>query len=118
MTKNVVLIHDAAIDEYLSFVLHGRASSVSDLAHQAYALVSGEPFYCLWDLTATMYLARPELYSTPLPMRISVDTSANKMGAVREDPNGREVRAVLAFKDLPGFYDSVAEMLRDADQKS
>lgn len=93
-------------------LIDGKTSRASDLARQAYALVAGEPFYCLWDVTATAYLARPDLYAKPQPMRITVDTSENRTGAILPSAGGREVQAVLDFTDLPGFYDYVTATLR------
>jgi purine nucleosidase len=95
-------------------LVDGKVSRVSDLARQAYALVLDQPFYCLWDVTATVYLARPDLYQAPEALRIAVDTTENKTGAILPDPSGREVDVVLAFNNLPGFYEYVTKTLRTA----
>jgi purine nucleosidase len=97
-------------------LLDGKVSRISNLARQAYGLVSSEPYYSLWDVTATMYLANPALYAQPQSMRVSVDTSENRTGAILPDPNGREVGVVFDFNNLQGFYDLVANMLRKAGQ--
>ena len=54
---------------------------MSDLARQAYGLVASEPFYAMWDVTAAVWLSRPELYAPATPMRLRIDTSENRTGA-------------------------------------
>ena len=110
------ITNDAKVaPEFMTQLLvDGKVSRVSDLARQAYALVLEQPYYCLWDVTATVYLARPDLYQAAETMRISVDTSESRTGAILPDPSGREVDAVLAFSDLPGFYEYVTTTLRAA----
>ncbi|HEY1743682.1 MAG TPA: nucleoside hydrolase, partial [Granulicella sp.] len=42
----------------------------SKLAYDAYSLVASEPFYSMWDVTATCWITRPDIYTpaTPLPL--------------------------------------------------
>lgn len=96
-------------------LVDGKSHPVSDLARQAYGLVSAEPFYSMWDVTATVFLAHPELYAAPEQITVSVDTSENKTGALVRDPGGRAVNFVPAFADLPGFYSYVTGSLRSME---
>ena len=50
----------------------GQTFRYSQLAYEAYSLVGTEPFYRLWDVTATCWLAKPELYkpSQSIPLTI------------------------------------------------
>jgi purine nucleosidase len=93
-------------------LVDGKSHSWSNFARQGYALVADEAFYDMWDVTACAWLARPDLYEAPQQLTVSVATSGDKEGAILPDAGGREVEAILAFANLDGFYDYVAETLR------
>jgi inosine-uridine nucleoside N-ribohydrolase len=92
-------------------LVDGKSHSWSNFARQGYALVADEAFYDMWDVTACAWLARPDLYEAPQQLTVSVATSGDKEGAILPDASGREVEAILAFANLDGFYDYVAETL-------
>ncbi|HEY2013800.1 MAG TPA: nucleoside hydrolase [Bryobacteraceae bacterium] len=86
-------------------LIAGKQFRYADLARQSYALVGNEPFYDMWDVTATTYLARPDLYTAPQRMELAVGVSDDKPGAIYPKAGGRAVDVVLSFANLPGFYD-------------
>jgi purine nucleosidase len=100
-----------APDFMRTMLLGGKVNPTADLVFQAYGLVADEPFYCMWDVTATAWLGRPDLYADGETMKIRIDTTENKTGAVLPDDAGRDVDVFLGFKDLPGFYTYVADTL-------
>jgi purine nucleosidase len=93
-------------------LVDGKTYRYADLARQSYGLVGNEPFYDMWDVTATVYLARPDLFAPPTSMSLKVITDSDKSGAVVVSPQGRPVDVVLNFADLPGFYDYVIQQFR------
>ena len=50
----------------------GEQYTFSQLAYDAYSIVSDEPFYDMWDVCATVFIARPDLYAPPEKLKISV----------------------------------------------
>ena len=89
-----------------------REYRYSRLVHQGYLLTDGQPFYCMWNVLATSYLARPDLFDLPTPVKLKVVTEGYEQGSLLEDANGREVQAVLNMADCDGFYDYVLRELR------
>jgi len=86
---------------------------LSLLAAQSYALVAAEPFYELWNVCAVCYIARPELYSAPVPMALDVVTQGFYQGNMKGSSRpGRKVDVVLDIVDLAGFYDYVLQQFR------
>ena len=47
----------------------GEQYTFSQLAYDAYSIVSDEPFYDMWDVCATVFIARPDLYAPPEKLR-------------------------------------------------
>jgi len=95
--------------------VYGKASRLADLALQGYRLVSGQPYYTMWDVAAAAYLARPKLYADPRRMKLKVVTEGDRQGAIIQDSRGREVDVVLKFADPKGldhFYAYVLQQLR------
>lgn len=89
-----------------------KTSTRSRLAWQSYEIIAAETFYDMWDVCATVWLARPELYAAPTPMRLRVVTEdAGMQGALVPDPDGSAVDVVMAFTDADGFYRYVAAQL-------
>ena len=66
----------------------------------------------MWDVTAAVWLARPDLYGPAMGMRLSVVTADEGMlGALIPTDTGRSIEVILKFVDLPGFYSYVAGQL-------
>ena len=95
--------------------VQGQQYSWSQLAYEAYDLVSDEPFYDMWDVTATCWLARPDLYTPPQQLTLDVVLWGFEQGWLRPvsvPPAGSLTHnAFLSFKNLDGFYDYVASQL-------
>jgi purine nucleosidase len=92
--------------------LQGTKCSFSQLAYDAYSLVSDEPFYDMWDVCAAVSLARPDLYAPPTPMQLGVVQWGYEQGWLRQTKGANNTQQVyLAFSDLDGFYNYVAAQL-------
>jgi purine nucleosidase len=90
----------------------GKAFSYSQLAYEAYGLVSAEPFYDMWNVCATVFLARPELYAPPQAMKLEVVQWGFEQGWLRQSGNALHPQNVyLGFSNRNGFYDYVASQL-------
>lgn len=88
---------------------NAKQHPLSNLAYQSYQFVAKEAFYDMWDVTATAWLTRPELYKAPQKLSLAVVTEdKGMMGALVSRPDGRAVDVVLDFADINGFYDYVA----------
>jgi purine nucleosidase len=95
-----------------TLLTQGKAYRYSNLAYQSYEFVSGEAFYDMWDVTATVWLAQPRLYKAPTSMLLSVVTADEGMqGALVPASDGRAIDVVLGFTDQNGFYTYVAQQL-------
>ncbi|MFQ6026032.1 MAG: nucleoside hydrolase [Dehalococcoidia bacterium] len=79
----------------------------SQLAYQSYALVSAEPFYDMWDVVTTCYIPRPDLFETPSPMELMIETQGFYQGTLRQQAGGRLADVVLNLADPKGFYQYV-----------
>ncbi len=85
---------------------------LSVLAFQSYSLVSDlvngtKTSYFLWDVTAAIYKTRPQFFSKPVNKTLSVHVNGKEQGSLYEDPEGRNVTAILDFADADGkaqFY--------------
>jgi purine nucleosidase len=86
-----------------------KTASYSALADQSYALVAAEAFYDMWDVTATCWLTRPDLFQEPPTLQLTVDTDlTGAMGTIRVAKTGRAVSVVFNFADDgTGFYNYV-----------
>jgi purine nucleosidase len=82
----------------------------ADLAYQSYRAVSGA-YYCMWDTTATAYLARPELFHSPREIEVDVVTLGPLAGTLKRVPGGRRVQAITDFTNLEDFYAYMVEQL-------
>jgi purine nucleosidase len=90
----------------------GQQHSFSQLAFEAYGLVSAEPFYDMWDVCATVFLARPDLYAAPKKIPLEVVQWGFEQGWLRQSGTASNTQNVyLSFSDLNGFYDYVAAQL-------
>ncbi len=90
----------------------GSQFTFSQLAYDAYSLVSAEPFYDMWDVCATVFLARPDLYAPPQKMNLGVVQWGYEQGWLKSTKDAKNTQnAYLSFKNLNGFYDYVASTL-------
>jgi purine nucleosidase len=90
----------------------GKQFSFSQLAYDAYSLVSSEPFYDMWDVCTTVFLARPDLYAPPQQMQLGVVQWGFEQGWLRPTAGAKNTQHVyLKFSNLDGFYDYVATQL-------
>ena len=92
--------------------VQGKQFTFSQLAYDAYSLVSAEPFYDMWDVCATVFLARPDLYAAPQKMKLGVVQWGYEQGWLKTMADAKNTQnAYLSFKNLNGFYDYVASTL-------
>ncbi len=90
----------------------GKTCSFSQLAYEAYGLVAAEPFYDMWDVCATVFLARPDLYAPPQQMKLEVVQWGFEQGWLRQTSTAKHTQNVyLSFSNRNGFYDYVAAQL-------
>jgi purine nucleosidase len=92
----------------------GEKYRYSQLAYEAYSLVSSEPFYRLWDVTATCWLTRPDLYTPATTMPLTIEQWGFEQGWIHKPLTlGAEKpqNVFFSFADLPGFYKYVLELL-------
>ncbi len=91
----------------------GATDSFSQFAYEAYGLVSDEPFYDMWNVTSTVFLDAPQLYSAPTSTSLSVVQWGFEQGWMRPVPgSGRPIHDVyLSFADQPGFYSYITNRL-------
>lgn len=90
----------------------GKQYSFSQLAFDAYSLVSAEPFYDMWDVCTTVFLARPDFYAAPQEMQLSVVQWGFEQGWLHQTSGARNTQDVyLSLSNLDGFYDYVATQL-------
>ena len=92
--------------------LQGQKYSFSQLAFEAYGLVINAPFYDMWNVCTTVFLARPDLYAPPQKMRLEVVQWGFEQGWMRQSAAAKNSQNVyLSFSNLNGFYDYVASQL-------
>lgn len=85
----------------------------SAVAFEGYELTQEDPDgYSLWCSTAACYLERPDLYADPEVFEMGVVTEGYEQGALEKRLSGREVKAVLDFKNIDGFYHYVLSLLK------
>jgi purine nucleosidase len=107
-------INDAPIAEKFKARLRaqGKTYSFSQLAYEAYGLVAAEPFYCMWDVCATVFLARPDLYAPPRKMKLEVVQWGFEQGWLRQSSDAKNTQNVyLSFSNRDAFYDYVVSQL-------
>ena len=78
-----------------------RKYILSDLAGLCYALAIPQDYYC-WDILATAYLARPELYQT-VERETDIITTGISQGKTVLKAGGRKIE-VMSWVDKPKFY--------------
>lgn len=88
----------------------------SQFALQAYALVSDEPFYEMWNTCATTWLGQQSgIFDNPQQSQLSVDTWGNDIqGRIvsTNNPPGTNVQDVYVdFIDINNFYTYVLQLL-------
>ena len=86
----------------------------SKVAYEAYCLVTKEVFYRLWDVTATCWLTRPDLYKAPAVIPLTIEPWGFEQGWIHAPlvPSSEKRQNVfLSFADIYGFYQYVLEML-------
>lgn len=108
------ITNSAAITSDFMAKLQAQAKQhpISDLAYQSYEFVAAESFYDMWDVTATVWLTRPEFYEPLKTVSLAVVTDdEGKQGALVSAAHGRTVEYAAAFKDTAGFYDYVLDRL-------
>jgi purine nucleosidase len=106
----------AAVTKELMATLQaqGAEHSFSQFAFEAYGLVSDEPFYDMWNVTSTVWLDAPELYSAPTQTPLQVVQWGFEQGWLQPAPPMSERPShnlYLSFADQPGFYDYVTTRL-------
>jgi len=91
----------------------GKTCSYSQLAFEAYSLVVNEPFYRLWDVTATCWLTRPDLYTPSQALPLSIETWGFNQGWIQAVANdsAKSQNVFFSFADQPGFYQYVLQLL-------
>jgi purine nucleosidase len=88
----------------------------STLAHQSYALVADQPYYEMWDVVATCWLANEQhrFFAPPAALKLTVEAGLTPtQGCIRSRAGrgGRAAQVVLDFAPDGGrqrFYDYVA----------
>jgi purine nucleosidase len=107
----------AKVSEGLLAQLEEQAPSCtfSQLAYEAYSLVTGEPFYRLWDVAAACWLDRPDLYAAPQATPLEVELWGFEQGWLRRSMAKSGPESIqdlyLSFQDLDGFYAYIAAQL-------
>ena len=84
----------------------------SRLVGGLYGLVEGQPYFEMWNSLTSVYLARPDIFAAPVPMKLTIETEGYMQGAITRDPKGRAVRAVMSIKDKDAFYTYVLNQLK------
>jgi purine nucleosidase len=84
----------------------------SRLVGGLYGLVEGQPYFEMWNSLTSVYLARPDIFAAPVPMKLTIETEGYMQGAITRDPKGRAVRVVMNIKDKDAFYTYVLNQLK------
>lgn len=96
ITNNVPLT-----TEFMAQLGRQHHHRLSDLAGQCYALVRHQPYY-FWDVLTTIYLARPEIFTTR-DWETEIIPDGPSQGRTKVQPGGRRVTA-LDTVDVEAFY--------------
>ncbi len=88
--------------EFIKKLTKQRQYTLSDLAGMCYALAIPQNYYC-WDILATAYLARPELYHIEAKETDIISTGISQ-GRTILQPGGRKIN-VLTEVDREKFYE-------------
>jgi purine nucleosidase len=104
-----------AKDFLTSLKRQGKTSRYSQLAYEAYSLVKQEPFYDMWDVTATYWLHDPSVYTSPRQTPLTITTWGFNQGRIQinksRPPEESDPKVFLRFKNLAGFYAGVLSLL-------
>ena len=92
--------------EFVKKISKQRNYPISDLAGQCYALVIPQDCY-FWDVLATAYLARPELFKLK-EVETEIITEGKSQGRTKISPGGRKV-LVMDEVDKEAFYDYILQ---------
>jgi inosine-uridine nucleoside N-ribohydrolase len=104
--------HAAITPEFMSTLkTQGEQYTFSQLAYEGYGLVAAEPFYDMWDVCATCYLARPDLYAPAQVSPLSVVQWGFEQGWLQKAATGNLQNLFLSFKDQAAFYSYVISQL-------
>ena len=88
--------------EFIRKLTKQRRYTLSDLAGMCYALAIPQNYYC-WDILATAYLARPELYRIEA-QEIDIISTGISQGRTILQPGGRQIN-VMTEVDQEKFYE-------------
>jgi len=99
-------------DFLTSLKAQGATFRYSNLVYNLYSLVEGQPFFEMWNSLTSVYLARPDIFDAPVPMKLSIETEGFMQGAISRNKNGRAVTVVLNIKDKHSFYSYVLNQLK------
>jgi inosine-uridine nucleoside N-ribohydrolase len=104
--------HAAITPDFMNTLkTQGQQSTFSQLAYEGYSLVSDEKFYDMWDVCATCYLARPDLYAPAQRSPLSVVQWGFEQGWLQKTASGNPQNLFLSFADQAGFYSYVTSQL-------
>ena len=108
--------NSAPVSEHFRNALEaqGQKYRYSQLAYEAYSLVTKEPFYRLWDVTATCWLTRPDLYTPPTPMPLTIVQWGFEQGWIHKPSSAGAEKpqdVFFSFSNIRGFYQYVLELL-------
>lgn len=87
--------------------------SFSRFAFEAYTLVSDEPFYDMWDVTAAVWLDAPQLFAAPETTPLEVVQWGFEQGWMRRAGGGRRPAhdVYLRLAGDEAFYDYLTQRL-------
>ncbi|MGC5796059.1 nucleoside hydrolase [Sphingomonas sp. NFX23] len=109
------ITNSAPISPALMAKLESQASdfTFSRFALEAYELVSAEPFYDMWNVTAAVWLDAPALYAAAISTPLQVVQWGFEQGWMQAGtgPDRPSHDVYVSFADQAGFYDYVAERL-------
>ena len=87
--------------EFIRTLAKQRRYPISDLVGLCYSLAIPQDYYC-WDILATAYLARPELYQT-VEYETDIITTGASQGRTILRAGGRKIK-VMDWVDKEKFY--------------
>lgn len=89
-----------------------RGSKYADFILKSYQAVCDLGLYSMWDVVTAVVLTHPELFESPVLMRLKVSTLQVDHGAITRDNQGRKVHVYLRFKndDIEPFHDYILEL--------
>lgn len=87
--------------EFIRRLTKQRRYPISDLVGMCYALAIPQNYYC-WDILATTYLARPELYHTQV-RETDIVTTGKSQGKTIFKTGGKQIK-VMREVDRESFY--------------